>query len=46
MIWLWSLLVGAIFALAVVTFVLGVRKTPVRVTQPAVARARDDSRWG
>ena len=46
MIWLWSLLVGAIFALAVVTFVLGVRKTPVRVKQPSVARARDDSRWG
>lgn len=46
MIWAWSLLIGAIFALAVVTFVLGVRKTPVRTKQPAVARARDDSRWG
>lgn len=45
MIWWWSLLIGAIFAMAVLTFVLGIRKAPVKVKQPKVVRARTDSWW-
>lgn len=46
MTWAWSLLIGLIFALAVLTFVLGIRKVPAREKQPKIARARDDSWWG